>query len=325
MRETGPKVSVLMPVYNGMPYLPLAVESILNQTFDDFEFIIVDDCSNDDSLKYLQSVQDQRVVIVPLSQNKGVTGALQEGMCKVKGVYIARLDADDIAKPDRLQIQVEYLENNPKVGLLGSSVDLIDSSGTILRHVNLERKDIEIRWRMLVKNPFVHSTVIFRHELIKTHHLRYTLKYAEDYKLWTELVKYSEGHISAEKLILYRTHNQSWTFTRKTEQFGESLNIAARQVRCYIAENHDKMKRFVQWMKGHSINTDDGEFKTLYIKLMSEFMRTHHLSLNARFIGQCIIRARKRLGYTILFRNDLVKIYLLLFRRLFSEILSSTN
>jgi glycosyltransferase involved in cell wall biosynthesis len=121
MKETTPLVSVLMPVYNGMPYLPLAVESILNQSFRDFEFIIVDDCSNDDSLKYLRTITDERMVLVPLPENKGVTGALQEGMNRVRGKYVARLDADDVAKPHRLQAQVNFLESHSDVGLLGSN------------------------------------------------------------------------------------------------------------------------------------------------------------------------------------------------------------
>ena len=325
MKETTPLVSVLMPVYNGMPYLPLAVESILNQTFKDFEFIIVDDCSNDDSLVYLQAIHDKRVVLVPLSQNKGVTGALQEGMNKVRGKYIARLDADDIAKPDRLLKQVEYMDNNPDVGLLGSSIDLIDSSGRILKHVNLAKNDIEIRWRMMVKNPFVHSTVMFRYELVNTHHLGYTLQYGEDYKLWTELIRYSKGYISKDKLIQYRTHNQSWTFTKENEQASESLNIAALQLGYYIMENHNKLMGFVQWMKGQIVSKNKVEYKEMYINLLIGFLKRHHTVLDARFIGQCLTRTRKRLGYSVLLRKDLLKIYLLFFRRRFSEIYLKQN
>lgn len=266
-----------MPVHNGMPYLPLAVNSILSQSFTDFEFIIVDDCSHDDTPRYLKSITDERIVLVILPENKGVTGALQEGMKCVNGKYVARLDADDIAKPHRLQTQVDFLESNPKIGLLGSSIELIDASGKLLSHVNLAKDDIEIRWRFLVKNPFFHSTVMFRHDLLGKHNLGYTLKHGEDYHLWVEMMRFCKGAISAEELIQYRTHQQSWTTTKGKEQERAFDEINGQILERYIPGLRKKIDvpNFVEWMRSPvRIRHNQTLFKDTYILLVNSFAET---------------------------------------------------
>lgn len=275
MKEATPMVSVLMPVYNGMPFLALAVASILNQSFRDFEFIIVDDCSNDDSLKYLRTIADERMVLVPLPENKGVTGALQEGMSRVRGKYVARLDADDLAKTHRLQTQVDYLEHNPEVGLLGSSIELIDASGKFLKHVNLAKDDIEIRWRFLLKNPFFHSTVMFRYDLVKKHHLGYARKHGEDYQLWVELMQFCKGAITSDELIQYRTHQQSWTFTKSSQQQTAFDEINGRILERYLPGIRSKVdvSNFVFWMRNPKKNDEQKLFTEIYIELVNAFAR----------------------------------------------------
>lgn len=275
MKEATPMVSVLMPVYNGMPFLALAVASILNQSFRDFEFIIVDDCSNDDSLKYLRTIADERMVLVPLPENKGVTGALQEGMSRVRGKYVARLDADDLAKTHRLQTQVDYLEHNPEVGLLGSSIELIDASGKFLKHVNLAKDDIEIRWRFLLKNPFFHSTVMFRYDLVKKHHLGYARKHGEDYQLWVELMQFCKGAITSDELIQYRTHQQSWTFTKCSQQQTAFDEINGRILERYLPGIRSKVdvSNFVFWMRNPKKNDEQKLFTEIYIELVNAFAR----------------------------------------------------
>ncbi|HRJ30862.1 MAG TPA: glycosyltransferase [Cyclobacteriaceae bacterium] len=269
----APRVSVLMPVYNGMPYLAQAVESILTQSFRDFEFIIVDDCSNDDTIMYLRSITDKRMVVLPLPENRGVTGALQEGMRHVKGKYVARLDADDVAKPNRLQIQVDYLENNPSIGLLGSSLELIDADGNFLKHVNLTRNDIEIRWRFLVKNPFFHSTVMFRYDLVKQNRLGYSRKHGEDYQLWVDLLKFCKGAILRDELIQYRSHAQSWTYTKMAQQQTAFDEINGAVLEQYLPGITSKVeiRKFVSWMRNPEIRNEGGTL----------FWDTYRLLVNA--------------------------------------------
>ncbi len=121
------KLSVIMPVYNGQDFVSKAIESILGQTFSDFEFIIINDGSTDRTLKILESYQkkDKRIVLLN-QENKGIAKSLNRGIAKAKGDYIARQDADDISFPDRLRNQVEFLDNNKDVGFLGCSCEMID-------------------------------------------------------------------------------------------------------------------------------------------------------------------------------------------------------
>lgn len=304
MKETTPLVSVLMPVYNGMPYLPLAVQSILNQSFRDFEFIIVDDCSKDDSLRYLRSIQDTRIVLVPLQQNKGVTGALQEGMLKVRGKYVARLDADDLAKPHRLQTQVNFLESHPEVGLLGSSFELIDSSGNLLRHVDITKDDIEIRWKFLFKNPFFHSTVMFRHNLVKEHHLGYSRKHGEDYQLWVEMMQFCRGAISDDELIQYRTHQQSWTFTKNADQVQAADEIASNEILKYISIKRDKIPLLFSFVRGNKLEeTLQKEIQKLYTKLIETFLLKNKGNISLKIALRLLRELKKMNGFAAIFSS----------------------
>lgn len=309
-----PLVSVLMPVYNGMPYLPLAVESILHQSFRDFEFIIVDDCSTDDSLNYLNSISDERMVLVKLSQNKGVTGALQEGMARVRGKYVARLDADDVAKPYRLQTQVEYMENNTEVGLLGSNFELIDSSGKFLQHARIEKSDVEIRWKILFKNPFVHSTVMFRNNLLKDHQLGYTLQHAEDYQLWVELIKLCNAEIIRDELIQYRTHQQSWTFTKEDKQIGASLLIGVNQLKRLVDEKDHKLSEFIKWVRGRGASSDEPEMGLIYLKILKAFLKNNIARVNAKFFIKQVQLMRRRFGARFYFRVKTIELFFYFFQ-----------
>ena len=127
------KVSVLMCVYNRETYLQQAIDSILAQTFRDFEFVIVNDGSIDNSWQILNeySEKDSRIVLIDNKKNIGLEKSLNKGLAATKGEYVARQDADDISLPNRLQLQVDYLENHPEIGALGSSIEFINSQGLV--------------------------------------------------------------------------------------------------------------------------------------------------------------------------------------------------
>lgn len=225
-----------MPVYNGMPYLQLAVESILRQTYRNFEFIIIDDCSSDDSLRYLKSLRDDRIVLIQQLQNGGVTRALQEGMVNVRGTYVARLDADDIAMPERLQVQIDFLDANPEYGLIGSSYSTIDVCGNVLTSSAKWINDLEVRWKMLFKNPFVHSTVMFRKSIIDQHKLNYQTDHGEDYHLWSNILQYTKGCILEDTLVKYRIHEKSWTNTQIDNQLNAGKMLSFILVNRILAQ-----------------------------------------------------------------------------------------
>jgi hypothetical protein len=304
-----------MPVYNGMPYLPAAVESILSQSFSDFEFIIVNDCSTDNSLEYLMGLRDERVKVISLEKNLGVTAALQVGIKLVSGKYVARLDADDVAKQERLSQQVEFMEANPEIGLLGSSYELIDSNGTFIRYVDISRDDIEIRWRLLFKNPFFHSTVMFRHDMVKEHQLNYTRKYGEDYQLWIDILQYCKGAIVQEPLIQYRIHQHSWTFTKGSEQVQAAYEIAGKEVNRYLLVSAEQIERMIDFARGKPFDKSLSEtIKPLYVQLLESFVSKNRELIHRRFIWNRVWDLKRRMGTGFVFVHSLTFFFPIMFQ-----------
>ncbi len=190
----SPTVSVLMAVYNGEKHLREAMDSILNQTFSDYEFIIVDDCSADKTPVILEKYaqKDQRIVLIHNERNLGLTVSLNRGLARVKGKYIARMDADDISLPERLTMQIHYMEEHPDCAVVGTQAVFIDDDGDVLRQSNnpLEHKEIEDRlWRGegLV---LIHASAVMRHEaVVKAGGYHKEAGFAEDLDLYLRLAE----------------------------------------------------------------------------------------------------------------------------------------
>ena len=184
----APLISVILPVYNGEKHLSECIESILSQTFQDFEFIIVDDASTDNTPQLLKEYakKDTRIKIVTHSINQKQTVAANTACKYAKGKYIARMDADDIALPNRFIKQVTFLEENIIIGLLGSWVDIIDNNGTFLKIWYTHSSDQFLGWNLMFGASFAHSSVMMRRECIEQVGF-YQLHQAEDYDLWSRL------------------------------------------------------------------------------------------------------------------------------------------
>ena len=199
-------MTVLTSVHNDLRYLPQAVDSILRQSFEDFEFLILDDASTDGARDYLAALTDPRVRLVRNECNLGLTRSLNRGLDLARGTYIARMDADDVAMPERLARQVQFLEAHPDVGIVGSSRVLIDEAGETIAHAPAAETDARIRWKCLLGNPFAHPAVMIRRDVLERHALRYDERYrtAQDYELWTRLLAVTKGHNLREPLIQYR-------------------------------------------------------------------------------------------------------------------------
>src|SRR4030067_740036 len=159
--ELVPKVTVLMPVYNGEKYLKEAIDSVLAQTLKDFEFLIINDCSTDKTQEILESYRDTRIRLFRQS-NKGLTRSLNKGIQLSRGEYVARMDADDIALPERLEKQVTFFEKRPEIGVVGSFHSEVSAS----LHKSIVKKfpsdDSTIRKMLIKENPFSHPTVMMR-------------------------------------------------------------------------------------------------------------------------------------------------------------------
>lgn len=225
-----PKVSVVMAVYNGERYVKQTIDSILRQTFKDFEFIIVDDGSYDGTSKILKTYNDPKIY-VHKQENQGLSKSLNTGIKLARGEYIARIDADDIAFPTRLEQQVKFLDEHPKVGLLGTACYLIDSSGKILTKFVMPTNDENIRKAMIKYNPIFHPTVIMRKDAIeKAGYYDETFKNGLDYDLWFKIAKIYKIANLKDPLILRREHNKSLS-AREREQVSERIRILIKVVR----------------------------------------------------------------------------------------------
>lgn len=205
-----PKVSILMPVYKGDKYLQDAVDSVLNQTFKDFEFIIICDDPIDETRFLFDRYQQKDSRIRVFYQKKqGLVKSLNTGISLAKGEYIARMDADDISLPDRLRKQVEFMDNNPEVGICGTWVETI---GDVLGNVWKHPCDHEtIKSRMLFETVIAHPSIIVRKGIFLKNKFAYMQDevYAEDYGLWVRAAKIVKLANIPEILIHYRIHKST--------------------------------------------------------------------------------------------------------------------
>jgi len=201
-----PKVSVILPVYNGEEFLREAVDSILNQTFTDFEFIIIDDGSRDSSADIIKSYDDYRIRFVSNEKNLGLIKTLNKGLGLAQGKYIARMDADDISLPSRLEKQVAFMEDHHEIGVCGTWFKIIGQENNEIKKTPLNHDDICAR--MFCISSICHASVTIRKEVLDKNNLFYDLNYlhCEDYKLWFDMAKVSKLANIPIILYLYRQH-----------------------------------------------------------------------------------------------------------------------
>ena len=222
-----PLVSVIMSVYNGEKYLVQAIDSILNQTYQNFEFIIIDDCSTDNSSHILQEYaqKDSRIKIIKKEKNIGIKGFIENlnlGISIAKGKYIARMDADDISLPERFQKQVDFLENNPEITLVGAQLNLINEQNKITGEAIAALQHRDIVKRITSQIQLFHPVIMFR----KDQNIQYREKflYCEDYDLYLNLITQGKKLANInEKLLHYRILESS--ISRKGDNFVKKLMV----------------------------------------------------------------------------------------------------
>lgn len=207
-----PKITVLMPVYNAEKFLREAIDSILNQTFKDFEFLIINDASTDNSKKIILSYEDPRIIYAENKKNLGVTKTLNRGLKLTKAKYIARMDADDISLPERFEKQVEFMDKNQNLGLLGSSWILIDEAGKKKQFCKAYKGRQAVHF-------MCHGSVMMRKKVLeKVGYYRKIFKYAQDYDLWLRFSENYEMTNLEEPLYKLRAHRNSVSSTKNEEQ-----------------------------------------------------------------------------------------------------------
>jgi len=214
--EAKPQITVLMPAYNAEKYIAEAISSVLGQTFADFELVIVNDGSTDDTLTIIRSFDDKRIVVIS-QPNQGVAAALNTGLQHARAQYIARFDADDICHPQRLKKQYHFLQNNPEYILVGSDADYILENGDLLFHFKcIAHTHEEILQKLYFYCPFVHPAVMYKKESVcRAGGYPADAHNFEDYLLWTAIARAGKLYNIAEPLIKYRLNATSVTIDEK--------------------------------------------------------------------------------------------------------------
>lgn len=232
-----PTITVLMPMYNAGRFLAPAIESILQQTFQEFELLIVNDASTDGSKEIARSFGDKRIRIVDNEKNLGLARTLNRGLELATGEFIARHDADDLSHHERLEKQVAFLRAHPAVALVGTQAIIIDEWGKYKRILlDQPHEHVAIKWDLLFDNSFVHTSVMFRRAIVVEKFGGYDASYVacEDYELWSRLAESCQVANLRCHLVFHRLHVRS-------KRQGTEECIKIRDVARVIQKNADVM------------------------------------------------------------------------------------
>jgi GT2 family glycosyltransferase len=254
-----PLVSVVMPVYNGEKYLHEAIESILTQTFRDFEFIVIDDGSTDGTSAILAQYQkmDRRIRVACNPENQGQPASLNKGCHLAKGKYIARMDADDVSLAERLERQVEYIEAHPEIGVLGTWIERIDEKGTRRERLRMPTRPALIGWSLVFGNCIAAPSVMIRRDLVeRLGFFRSEARDAEDYDLWARAISVTRIVNLPQILVQYRSHEESVSSRHSESQEQTALRIMRSMItRLLGSEVSDEVTASLQQMaKGSSLD-----------------------------------------------------------------------
>jgi glycosyltransferase involved in cell wall biosynthesis len=231
-------VSIIIVTYNREKLLIKAIDSVLNQKFSDFELIIIDDFSTDNTedavKKYLA---DKKVKYIKIAKSKFISQVRNSAWPYVSGKYVAVLDSDDVwFDENKLSKQVEFLDNNPEVVLVGSGAILIDSEGREIETVNKPERDSDIRKDFFSKNPFFHSSVLYRYDAIKqVGGYDTTIRFGEDLDLWLRLGKVGQLYNFPEAFIKYRVHSDNEANKHRANAIIDVLRIIKKNRKHYGA------------------------------------------------------------------------------------------
>ena len=241
-----PLVSVLIPVYNCSDYIDIAVKSILDQSYDNLEIIVIDDGSTDDTWVKLKKFQDSRLRVLRNKENLKIVGTLNKGIQLASGKYIARMDGDDFSYADRIEKQVNYLERNPDTVVVGGAIEVCDANMNLINHRKYPTTDEAVRSKIFRYNPFAHPAVLIRRSAIDS--IGYELNWAEDYNMWFKLGRIGKLANLDSTVLKLRTHPGSVSQSKVAYQEKLTLYIRIRAVYeyGYGMSFTDKMYFFAQ-------------------------------------------------------------------------------
>lgn len=278
-----PRVSVIMSAYNAEKYIKEAIDSILNQTFKDFEFIIINDGSTDSTRDIILSYKDSRIRFIENKKNIGLTKSLNKGLKLAKGEYIARLDADDSSMPKRFEKQINFLDKHKDIAVIGNWIEIIDEETNKAHVLKNSCNSAIIKWAQIFKNQMDHSSVFFRKKIIEeVGSYKEIYKYAQDFDLWFRVLrKYKIANLP-EVLTKYRIHSESVTKTPESHKIQRKLvlEIIFNNVNYYISLDKKDFKVFIDAVKWAKISSFKNFIKVrkIYKHLFNSYIRKEKLN-----------------------------------------------
>ncbi|WP_052503412.1 glycosyltransferase family 2 protein [Lacinutrix sp. Hel_I_90] len=307
-----PLITVLIPTYNCEQYVHEAVQSILDQTYTNFECMIIDDCSTDNTVGVIKAFNDSRINLIIKSKNSGYTNSLNYGLTISKGKYIARMDGDDICLPHRFEKQIEVLENDDNIVVCGSVFKIIDSEIVIEAPEHHE----EIKIGLLKDSCIGHPTAMIRKSVLDDNQINYNTEYepAEDYDLWVRLSQLGKLYNIQEALFLYRVHDNQVSITKKEIQRKRAslsrfnmlsqidFEYSAEEKQAYIKQfsfterlNFEELRTLI-YLKEKALKANKGFFNSEALKAVLETFQTENInqyfkankSYSPKMIGQFI-------------------------------------
>jgi glycosyltransferase involved in cell wall biosynthesis len=290
-----PLVSVLMPAYNCEAYVLEAVSSILSQSYSDFELLVIDDGSKDSTRKLLESVHDPRLRLVSNEHNIGLIGTLNRGLELAVGRYIARMDADDVSEPERLEKQVRFLEAHPEIHILGSMVNLINEHGKAFGAITGYPKDAdEIHRYLLCECCLIHPSVMFRKDtILRAGGYSDSARHAEDYDLWLRLSDHHKIANLPDKLVSYRMHRNQVSIRNLATQHhvAQTCRVAALKRRSTLGETVSNVERVVHAGLWRRLSAAECTLGRDYLNWARIYRSMRHTDMALRLALKAVLRS----------------------------------
>jgi glycosyltransferase involved in cell wall biosynthesis len=298
--NTTPKITVLLPIYNCEMYVLTAVESILNQTFTDFEFLIIDDASTDTTVSILKKIDDSRIQLIEKPVNSGYTNSLNYGLQIAKGQYIARMDGDDISMPERFVHQIAYLETHPEVVVCGTTYKIVGNDKRITIPEHHEAIKIGLLWG----NCILHPSVMIRKKVLDDFLIIYdtSKEPAEDYDMWVRLLSKGKLHNLQEVLMEYRVYGNQVSRKRAEEQKKNDVQAKFKMLQ-YLGIDWDMDEH--HFLERNFRKTDAIGFKDLKI-----FKQVQH-KLSVANASNCFFDSKGFSQYLVELEADVLRKYFL--------------
>ena len=301
-----PLVSVIIPFFNAESTLLEAVNSILDQSYEKLEIIIINDGSTDKSEQIIQSLNDDRIIYIKNEKNQGLIKTLNIGFENSTGQYIARMDADDISLKDRISKQVQYMEKNKSCVACGTKINYFGEKINRFLSPLYYTTDRECKESLMIYPCFAHPSIILKTEIIKNNNIRYNenYKFVEDYKLWIDLCDYGTFYNIPEELLNYRVSQTQTTSSSNILQFENAKKCRREYIqKClsitipdvitygYIKEMHKRYKHQKIFLETLYLSIDEYSISFLFFYILNILFR-YRLSTNYRIVKRFFTKTK---------------------------------